>query len=216
MGQPSRPPAPPPQCRFCLEPTTTRENPFIEPCSCSGTVRYVHTNCLRRWIALDPGRNSQRCSICATPFTIHVFPSLEEVPPAVNGWPLFFLRNTGTIGCALQLIYYAVLPKEGMNSATIITNGLLHELFILLFLRNAGVQNWRLYVTEARKNGLASIWAIHLFLLYLVLWAEHVAYSIPSYALLELSWSYHIYSLRGVNARILDDMRSMAGGAGAP
>lgn len=203
----------PPQCRFCLEPATNPANPFIEPCCCSGSVRYVHTNCLRRWIALDPGRNSQRCTICATPFKLRVFPALEEVPPAADGWRLFFLTNSGTVGCALQLIYYAALSsnEQLLTRTSLVTAGFVHEVFILLFLRNAGIQNWRLYMKEARKNGVATVVALHLFLLSIAVWGERPAYTFPTYFLLDIYWNYHTYTLRGVNALVLEDIRAAAG-----
>lgn len=37
-------------CRICLETESDESNPFIAPCSCSGSVKHIHLNCLKQWI----------------------------------------------------------------------------------------------------------------------------------------------------------------------
>ena len=37
-------------CRICLEEDETSENPFIIPCECSGSVKFIHLKCLRDWL----------------------------------------------------------------------------------------------------------------------------------------------------------------------
>lgn len=41
-------------CRICLddEDTTTAgaENPFITPCGCTGSMRFIHVSCVREWL----------------------------------------------------------------------------------------------------------------------------------------------------------------------
>ena len=38
-------------CRICYIDDDTEENPLIQPCICSGTMRYIHLECLKQWIA---------------------------------------------------------------------------------------------------------------------------------------------------------------------
>ena len=37
-------------CRICYIEDDTDENPLIQPCICSGTMRYIHLDCLKQWI----------------------------------------------------------------------------------------------------------------------------------------------------------------------
>ncbi|EER04075.1 membrane associated RING finger, putative [Perkinsus marinus ATCC 50983] len=37
-------------CKICLMEGAEDDDPMIAPCSCSGSIRYVHLSCLRRWI----------------------------------------------------------------------------------------------------------------------------------------------------------------------
>ena len=37
-------------CKICYSEDDTDENPLIQPCTCSGTMRYIHLDCLKHWI----------------------------------------------------------------------------------------------------------------------------------------------------------------------
>lgn len=37
-------------CRICLVEDTEIDNPFIIPCDCSGTMKYVHVKCIQKWL----------------------------------------------------------------------------------------------------------------------------------------------------------------------
>jgi len=37
-------------CRICYCDESEMESPLITPCSCSGTMRYIHFSCLQKWI----------------------------------------------------------------------------------------------------------------------------------------------------------------------
>lgn len=36
----------PKTCRICLEESVTEDNPFVAPCSCTGSVKFLHIKCL--------------------------------------------------------------------------------------------------------------------------------------------------------------------------
>ena len=37
-------------CRICYIEDETNENPLVQPCKCSGSMKYIHLECLRHWI----------------------------------------------------------------------------------------------------------------------------------------------------------------------
>lgn len=64
-------------CRICLFSEYDNENPLIAPCKCSGTVKYIHLECLRQWLKLKQSRviykyfiiftyKTIECEICKT------------------------------------------------------------------------------------------------------------------------------------------------------
>lgn len=39
-----------PKCRFCWDYYASQENPLFSSCKCSGSVGYIHFNCLKGWL----------------------------------------------------------------------------------------------------------------------------------------------------------------------
>jgi len=54
------------QCRICWNLGTSDEsnsdNPLVTPCKCSGSQRYVHSQCLAKWISVSA--RSEQCPSC--------------------------------------------------------------------------------------------------------------------------------------------------------
>jgi hypothetical protein len=55
-------------CRICFE-AETSSNTFIAPCLCTGSVKYMHEECLKTWIVSQSGD----CSVCACELCGYVF-----------------------------------------------------------------------------------------------------------------------------------------------
>jgi len=53
-----------PQCYICYEEGEVN-NPLINPCQCAGSVKYVHLNCLQRWIQPEGSSAvNTHCPVC--------------------------------------------------------------------------------------------------------------------------------------------------------
>jgi len=62
-----------PQCRICYDYENESENneDLVSPCSCIGSLRYVHASCLNRWRALNiENKNRNMCQLCCKPYEI--------------------------------------------------------------------------------------------------------------------------------------------------
>lgn len=200
------PAAAPIQCRFCLESTKADNNPFIEPCECRGSVRYVHTKCLRRWIDLDPAKNGENCSICATPFTVYVFPVLEMIPELHHRGYKFVLQNVGIIGISIQLGIFLIIPREAQlfRTLTFGSLGILHEIYAISFIRCVEIHDYIAYLKMMTKNGLAILWLAHALLFYGMAYEEYISFSFVMYLLLDTYWGFHVTTLRQINEEILN------------
>ncbi|OMJ83611.1 hypothetical protein SteCoe_15399 [Stentor coeruleus] len=54
-------------CRICLESELLHN--FIRPCRCSGTVKFVHEECLKTWLAsLGKELEGSKCELCHTKY----------------------------------------------------------------------------------------------------------------------------------------------------
>ena len=59
-------------CRICLE-SETPDNELIHPCKCTGTVRSIHEECLKAWLASQAEEmDKAECELCKTPFTMRI------------------------------------------------------------------------------------------------------------------------------------------------
>jgi hypothetical protein len=53
------------KCRICLEDDLLKN--LISPCKCNGDIKYIHRDCLNKWINTDPNRIT-KCEICSTTY----------------------------------------------------------------------------------------------------------------------------------------------------
>jgi hypothetical protein len=60
------------QCRICFE-SEKGKNRLISPCKCSGSMKYVHEECLKLWIlSSNMDVKSSSCELCRELFLMHV------------------------------------------------------------------------------------------------------------------------------------------------
>ena len=53
-------------CKICYMEEDDEENPLVRPCTCSGSLKYIHLNCLKHWIntrSFDKVDSSEICTI---------------------------------------------------------------------------------------------------------------------------------------------------------
>ncbi|KAL4588703.1 hypothetical protein LXL04_001598 [Taraxacum kok-saghyz] len=99
-------------CRICRNPGDA-DNPLRYPCACSGSIKFVHQDCLLQWLNHS---NARQCEVCKHPFSFS--PVYAENAPAklpfqefVVGMSMkachilqFFLRLTFVLSVWLVII----------------------------------------------------------------------------------------------------------------
>lgn len=61
-------------CRICLQKADIINKRFlIDPCDCKGSQRYVHKDCLKRWV--DISKKYESCPTCQSQYSVrfHLF-----------------------------------------------------------------------------------------------------------------------------------------------
>lgn len=84
-------------CKICWEPGDA--SVFITPCSCTGTMKFVHVQCLLMWLST---KNLYTCDICHA--------SLQHLCPIFNQQHLHVLSRPGeqlpfNIKCAILTMW---------------------------------------------------------------------------------------------------------------
>ena len=52
-------------CRICYLEDDTDNNPLIQPCQCSGSMKYIHLDCLKKWIGTRNYLNIENSEFCS-------------------------------------------------------------------------------------------------------------------------------------------------------
>ncbi|OMJ93030.1 hypothetical protein SteCoe_4112 [Stentor coeruleus] len=112
-----------PTCRICLSEAQTQIDPLISPCKCSGTMKYIHLNCLKEWLRnkvvsrfTEKGTSYYLkdliCELCK-----------ENIPPTVlchgNKIPLITMTFPETSYIVLEEYYPDRYLKHGLHIITL-------------------------------------------------------------------------------------------------
>ena len=98
-----------PECRICFD-IETLDDPFISPCHCKGTSKYVHKSCLNTWRHFNrEGLGWKQCMECGTEYTTrHKYPveNAKLFPIIKNASIVYFFQYILCIifGCAIWVI----------------------------------------------------------------------------------------------------------------
>ncbi|KAI8640568.1 hypothetical protein BD408DRAFT_484022 [Parasitella parasitica] len=118
-------------CRVCRS-ESTLDHPLYHPCKCSGSIRFVHEDCLIEWLSHS---KKKYCELCEYPFTFSPI-YRDDMPEKV---PFFVLVS--------QLIYrIAFLLKSAFR-------GLIVLIVWLIILPNFTLWTWRFYFWSGENIG---------------------------------------------------------------
>ena len=82
------------ECRFCLMSDESLTNPFLSPCKCTGSVKYVHQICLTKWRKTDlrMGQDTN-CPMCLSIYDKTIVFIFEDMPDYSQNRFVMFLLN---------------------------------------------------------------------------------------------------------------------------
>lgn len=69
-----------PICKYCFD-TSFENNPLIDPCNCTGSMKFVHVQCMQRW-RTNPINDAwmYKCQLCLTDYAIYLRWHKEQMP----------------------------------------------------------------------------------------------------------------------------------------
>lgn len=200
----------PPICRFCLEPSQGPGNPLITPCPCKGSVRYVHTICLARWMMIDPSEKKKACSICLCKFDLNALP-VEVIPPT-GSLIDFFLHSSISLFFLIQYTWLFLLTtvviykEEPLSDYVLQTQVVLHALFGSMFFSRVKIKRMEAYWRLSQKR-YAALLAVHAILVSLVANGSFLTtFTLGVY--LSIYWKLHVAVLQESNDELLARLRA--------
>ncbi|KAK7687757.1 hypothetical protein QCA50_008976 [Cerrena zonata] len=121
-------------CRICSAPAEP-DQPLFYPCKCSGTIRYIHQDCLTTWLAHS---KKKTCDVCKYPYTFTKVYS-PDMPARLP----------------ITLVIRKLIQQAGLG-VLFGLRGVLVATVWLAFLPWATVWTWRMYFA----TGDATAWWI--------------------------------------------------------
>ena len=97
--------------RICMGAGDPQED-LVEPCACTGSLKYAHKVCLQRWVSrgdLNDGRDRGTCEICGEAWTVEL-----EVPKAASPADIARARREWLVN-VLRCSYFRLvtgIPRE--------------------------------------------------------------------------------------------------------
>ncbi|KAK0203078.1 hypothetical protein DFS33DRAFT_1344825 [Desarmillaria ectypa] len=100
-------------CRICSAPAEP-DQPLFHPCKCSGTIRYIHQDCLTTWLSHS---KKKTCDVCKHPYSftkVYAADMPSRLPPALLLRRLtqqaLFALLFAVRAVIVALVWLAVLP----------------------------------------------------------------------------------------------------------
>ena len=121
-------------CRICYLEDDTIENPLIQPCICSGSMKFIHLDCLKHWlqtsifVKIESNKDSTlylfktpECELCKTKFTDYIRHKgkLYEILDFKNDFTNYLIIESITMDKNQNKYLYVVNLDHPNNKITI-------------------------------------------------------------------------------------------------
>jgi E3 ubiquitin-protein ligase MARCH6 len=142
-----------PTCRICRS-EGTPEEPLFHPCKCSGSIQYVHQECLMEWLSHS---HKKHCELCKTPFR---FTKLYDADmPAQLPWDVFIKRALVHVAQGISNTARAILV--GFVWMVILPFSVRYAWRWMFWVADAGWAR-EIYLHDIKRlgsEGLAALWS---------------------------------------------------------
>ncbi|KAG9349228.1 hypothetical protein JZ751_027671 [Albula glossodonta] len=111
-------------CRICQMREESPSNPLLEPCRCTGSLQYVHQDCMKKWLRskISSGKSPSPPPPPAQPKTL----GLRGPDPALTEEPNALIRASSEyefISCGLYLVVLLHLCEQRFSDVLGAANG---------------------------------------------------------------------------------------------
>jgi hypothetical protein len=148
-------------CRVChCEGDESR--PLYHPCKCSGTIRYIHQDCLRNWLEFS---KKQTCELCGESFTFQKVYA-TGAPPELSAWEIFIellptiMSTSYSAYLLFRCIFFLVLVVPLVTFVEL-------EACLSIAFESSELLNSTYYILET-FSGTAAAWIVGMFITLVV------------------------------------------------
>jgi E3 ubiquitin-protein ligase DOA10 len=195
-------------CRFCLETRESSNEELVTPCKCSGSIKYIHISCLKKWVSNDERYIDTRltCNMCETAYSLSFLPALEDIP-GTFGIAMYILNNGIYITSLHEFLYIISIKPNNLNFILERNMVYIHTytlfLYGLLFIIHFRVNNIRLYLSKYLWGAWWFLPLLHIYILLTCYITGNFNRPLLSKICIHLYWLEHVRALKKVNMLIL-------------
>ena len=195
-------------CRFCLETRESSNEELVAPCKCSGTVKYLHTSCLKKWVSNEEQYIDTRltCNMCETRYSVSFLPALEDIPDKL-GIAMYILNNGIYITSFHEFLYIICIWPNNLNFILERNMVCVHAytlfLYASLFTIHFRVNNMRLYLSKYLWGAWWCLPLLHIYILLTSYITGNFNRALLSKVCIHIYWLEHVRALKKVNMVIL-------------
>jgi hypothetical protein len=105
-------------CRFCFE-GPEPANPLVNPCKCTGSMKYIHVQCIRLWRTNTTNYEwINRCQLCLSDYDVFLRWAKESAP---RYFPLMYIITdkhylVSMVMFYLHMITLSIMPIIGIGN----------------------------------------------------------------------------------------------------
>jgi hypothetical protein len=143
-------------CKFCLsEGQLTGQNRLINPCECNGTIKYVHIDCLKKWI--ETSQEPLKCRLCNSVYKFYS----DVKPETFPNTPIrpLLTRQLYTLGFSLFTTLLLINENTDsfiymyMRRVCTVAHLSYHFIYVLLYLKAfMNINNKILYLKKFSRG----------------------------------------------------------------
>jgi E3 ubiquitin-protein ligase DOA10 len=191
-------------CRFCLDSGKTEKNPLISPCSCKGSVEFIHLICLNKWRTQNPERNRETCNLCSGTYRIPSFYDIEKMPG--GSITCYLLDSSFVVSIIMNyigIIFYLassniVAIKEGICFIQLIHHGFQLYFMYILFNVRKREEYFQYWINEKRYL----LVPLHGVILSITVYQNPILGLVTSSLITNVYWMNHIEVLHLMNRNL--------------
>jgi len=197
------------QCRFCLGENANLRNPFLTPCLCKGSIKFVHLRCLNTWRNNNTEKNYTLCTLCHSVYTIPTEYAIEDIPHV----KYFFivLNHPILTNIALHYVWMLYAVSIFADNIDILTSYRNYQILYHIYYLSSVVRHFHVNKQERYFNAWRKEYRMVFFPLYgyIVILSAGSIFSftwILSSIVITMFWNIHCHILAEMNKEDIESI----------
>ena len=174
---------------------------MVSPCRCTGSVKYIHTNCRRLWVIQGGEIIQDRlyCSICRYPLF-----TLEPVP-RIPAWADFVLCNPILVATVVQYVFICVHSHTEIKPLYIFTRAqaIILTIYTTLLVLSVRARHPSHYVRAILNRYSYKYLIGHMYMLYSFYYEKNFLMVFGANLCMRAYWLEHLQILQHINDNII-------------